>query len=199
MPKKNEILVGNICVSNASRETKKSYPRSHLMDWKLLAIVLPFGYFLLRVIESLTLNVLGNILTDPIRNWVANRSLLSKRKRVNQLQKEFEDITNLNNDRSKFYFRILQNGIFLFGLAILTVVLFIVYTSDLIQSPPQMTAWNLFLSLFFNFFSIAFLVVFILLLGSTSLIIERVMKYDSYKVQVEKQIRKLSSVQPNTH
>jgi hypothetical protein len=159
------------------------------MDWVLIVIILPFGYFLLRVLESIILNVVGNILTDPIKNWLANRSLLNKRKRIDQLQKELSFVTILHKDRNRLFLYVIQKGINLFGSLAITIISFIIFTTERIE--PTNFVW------FLLFYVITTIMVMVSYSNWNSMTttINRIIKYDNYKKEVEKRILELSNKQ----
>jgi hypothetical protein len=50
------------------------------------------------IIGSIFLSIVGNLLTDPVKNWFAQRSLISKRKRVDVLRQELHLVERLASD-----------------------------------------------------------------------------------------------------
>jgi hypothetical protein len=65
------------------------------MNWLFTAIA--------SIIGSIILSIVGNLLTDPIKNWLARRSLISKRKRATTLRHELDYVIKLaHDDRALF-------------------------------------------------------------------------------------------------
>jgi len=84
------------------------------MDWTLTLIGSVFG--------SIIISIIANLLTDPVKLWVTNRSLISKRKRVSELEKDLARITQLYQDERKLQYEItyavtISGTFMIFGLA----------------------------------------------------------------------------------
>ncbi len=62
------------------------------INWFLAGVI--------SVIGSIILSIIANLFTDPIKNWLAERSLISRLKRVEQLKGELEFISRMFQDKN---------------------------------------------------------------------------------------------------
>jgi hypothetical protein len=63
------------------------------MNWVLTAIG--------SIIGTIILSVLGNILTEPFKGWLAKTSLRSRKNRIGELNNELEGIRKYSKDNAK--------------------------------------------------------------------------------------------------
>ncbi|MCH6576029.1 MAG: hypothetical protein IH795_12675 [Bacteroidetes bacterium] len=64
-----------------------------MIDWTLT--------LLLTVVASITLSIFANLLTDPLKNFLAKKSLISKKKRIDKLSEDVDYINFLANNREE--------------------------------------------------------------------------------------------------
>ena len=159
----------------------------------------------ISIIGSIILSIIANLFTDPVKNWLAERSLINKRKRADQLRSDFEYVSSLFNDKNKLA---LQLGSLAFsalrglGLSLLILSFMLLITSgldaskslaEIIYTSPK-PGWEIARQIIF----------FILLILATYngaefykscttsiLLIRRIRHFDKYKKEATLQLVKL--------
>lgn len=84
------------------------------MDWTLTLMG--------SVVGSIIISIIANLLTDSVKLWITNRSLISKRKQINELERDLARIIELYQDNRKLQYEIayavtLSITLLFFGLA----------------------------------------------------------------------------------
>ena len=69
-----------------------------------------WGSITIGLIGGFVLAVITNIFTDPIRNWLARRSLIYRGKRASQLREELKQITSFYQKRELFYLHLFRSA-----------------------------------------------------------------------------------------
>lgn len=64
------------------------------MDWTATGIGIAIG----TIISTIVLSIVGNILTDPIKQWLSSISINYRRKRLKELEEELLLITSMRSD-----------------------------------------------------------------------------------------------------
>ncbi len=88
---------------------------------------------LLSVIGSIVLSIVANIFTDPIKNWLARRSLVSKTQRIETLKSELEEVEQFYNNMSKLYLNSIRQMAIGFLLIGISIFLFLFVMLGIIQ------------------------------------------------------------------
>ncbi len=161
------------------------------MDWTLALILFPIGYFVLRVIEGIIASILGNILTNPLKNWWENRSLVNKRKRIDQLKREFNEVSEFHHDKLKLYLKLLRSVLYMVTMTWSSILSFLVVFSEGSSNKPlsEISQPALFLAAVCIVTVVAAFRIFF----SIDTLIERVLKYDKYQAQIDRRITELSA------
>jgi hypothetical protein len=142
------------------------------MDWKSLLLGTAIGLFFDKTFDLL--------LADRLKNWMENRSLVSKRKRINQLNRELDFITKINENKEKFVLGLIED-FFLILLCISFGILFTFISSQLSSKDIGAIVFMIISLSFAAFLS-----------SSKVLTISKVKRFDDYKKQVQDRIKQLS-------
>jgi hypothetical protein len=78
------------------------------MDWAITLISSMFG--------AVILNVLSNLLTEKLKNWLTHRSVMSKHKRLIELQTELSRIRELTADKPRLFLNVALIGMYVIVL-----------------------------------------------------------------------------------
>lgn len=89
-----------------------------MIDWTLT--------LLLTVVASITLSIFANLLTDPLKNFLAKKSLISKKKRIDKLSEDVDYINFLANNREELKLSLFKDIFYILKNLILISV-FIVF------------------------------------------------------------------------
>lgn len=151
------------------------------MDWLLLLIAFFFGSVIWPLVQAIT----GNLLTDPVKGWLSNRSIASKRKRIDQLEKEFAAISKLYKNREERYLEFFHN---LFLVLMVTafgvgLALFAIALSDPLRQILLLLAAGVFIALVRVCYDFA-------------IVVARVQRFDEYKQRTEDRIAELAKKLP---
>ena len=159
-----------------------------------------FGLWVLSsVIGVIILNVFSGIITEPIKRWLDNRSLVSRRKSISKLKKDLDKIDWYAKDINRAYMQIiwifsllLLATTYFLGSTILACITFIIDDTDIFSS----------LKNFITYAMMAASTLSLSLMLLMSKLIENIARplidYDKFKTQTLQRISELESkVKPN--
>lgn len=164
----------------------------------------------LSIMGSIILSIAANLLTDPIKNWLDSRSLISKRKRLSSLQEELKYITKLHQNRQELYLEVainLTRSLFLFFLGAFGIIVLILTIILLISTPPikEIGLPEIFSKIFKLIIAIGSLISLIMTIILTTAanagailfarcltLLRKVRDFDEYKQKTEDRITELS-------
>ncbi len=161
---------------------------------------------LFSVIGSILISVISSLVSDRFKQWLAHRSLISKRKRLDELKKQYEHVEKLHADPTRFQienlgfiFIVLGFISFMFMVAIGGVVLFIISLNPspfigVLEINPEITT-NITVTMGWIAILISILLSTILtgiFLGHLQTIVN-VVDFKKYKQEFNNQVKGLSS------
>ncbi|HEX6293321.1 MAG TPA: hypothetical protein VFZ66_29340 [Herpetosiphonaceae bacterium] len=178
------------------------------MNWTLTLIG--------SIIGSIVLSIVGNLLTDPLKNWLAGRSLVSKHKRINELRAELDYIEYLYQNRQDLYLELAfhTNRIFLYIMMCFVLILSsIMITSIVFRIDPNISmkifpikdpsdiSFSMFLLLIATIMFLSGLVSGyqgLIDLSNQDTTLKKLHDFDEYKQIINARIEKLSQKLPTS-
>jgi hypothetical protein len=146
-------------------------------------------------ILTIAISILSNVLTDPVKNWFANRFIQSRRKRVDQLIKELATIEKYYNEPKTFGFEMIGRLLDIIFAAFMALISMNTIISIYIFE--QLDPKSLLDMFFILAMMVAFMVCFIAFMQITTSSLKltgKVKDFDKYKASTEKRIAELQAI-----